>query len=412
VNEIERSLIKKTFLSVEKKMSFETKLASEIQTAQEDGIDTSDIFELFESATPKQRVAIFEQTLKTGVLDDDYAFEFLTAIRGDCDPDTQEEMATYVGFLNQLREQAPVLFQESSHYYHRDLISFAIIESRWDDLPDLIADYSSGKHLDIFTSVIAQLEYHGQVGILAETMKTAYPKIVASAEYVPWASEEFAGKLIEVMLVDYLQTATNPCPDDARFLESTTSVSSWREGWLEWFIPTITQPEPTKWKLADFVDDPVSETWQHKFATMQIEFIATQWRSGIPLGRGLLAWHKWGEIFQAQHKTAKKLSKRQKSDQKADNSSFQRNLIPKGVQMDETLAKSFSLTGGEPYEVAAALELIPAYLGFLVDLGLIQPSEKLQAIQQIKPLVQQTPRVLKYFECDPVAIANMLAAWE
>ena len=80
--------------------------------------------------------------------------------------------------------------------------------------------------------------------------------------------------------------------------------------------------------------------------------------------------------------------------------------------MDETLAKSFSLTGGEPFEVAAVLELIPAYLGFLVDLGMIQPDEKQQAIRQIKPLVRQIPRVLKYYESDPVAIENMLAAWE
>jgi hypothetical protein len=80
--------------------------------------------------------------------------------------------------------------------------------------------------------------------------------------------------------------------------------------------------------------------------------------------------------------------------------------------MDETLEKSFSLTGGEPYEVAAALEIIPAYLDFLVGFGLIQLDENQRAIQQIKPLVRQIPRVLKYYECDSIAIENMLAAWE
>jgi hypothetical protein len=393
-------------------MSFETILASEVQTAQKDGIDASEIFELFESATPKQRVVIFERTLETGVLDDEYAFEFLTAIREDCGPDKREGMTAYVGFLNQLREKAPELFKESSHYYHRDLISFAIIKSCWDDLPALLTDYSSGTHLDQFTMVIAQLKYHGQVRILGDAMKTAYPKIVASTEYVPWASQEFASKLIEVMLVDYLQTAANPHPDDAQFLKATASISSWKNGWLEWFIPTITQPEPTKWKQEDFTGDLDSEVWQQKFATMQIEFIATQWRSGIPLARGLLGWRKWGEIFQAQFKNAKILSRHQKRGQKVDNSSLQRYLVPQAGQMDETLAESFSLTGGEPYEVAAALEIIPAYLDFLVGFGLIQLDEKQQAFQQIKPLVRQIPQALKYYECDPIAIENMLAAWE
>jgi hypothetical protein len=132
----------------------------------------------------------------------------------------------------------------------------------------------------------------------------------------------------------------------------------------------------------------------------------------MPLTRGLLAWRKWGEIFQVQHKTAKKFSKRQKPDQKIDNPSLSRYLIPQAAQLDETLAESFSLTGGEPYEVAAALEFIPAYLDFLVGLGLIPFDEKQRTIQQIKPLVRQIPQVLKYYECDPIAIENMLVAWE
>ena len=51
-------------------------------------------------------------------------------------------------------------------------------------------------------------------------------------------------------------------------------------------------------------------------------------------------------------------------------------------------------------------------LDFLEGFGLIQPDEKQQAIQQIKPLVQQIPQILAYYESDPVAIENLLAAWD
>lgn len=387
-------------------MNFQKELAGEIQNARQEGIDASGIWELFENATPEQQVMIFERTLETGVLTDDYAFEFLSAIRGDCDPDTPEGRAAYTSFLDQLREQAPKLYQQSSHYYHRDLISFAIIEGRWGDLPDLLTDYTSGDHLDLFTMVVAQLKYHGQVKILVEAMKTAYPKIEASSQYVQWAGEEFAGKLMEVMLVDYLETSADPRPDDPEFLEVTACLPSWKEGWLEWFIPTVTRPEPTEWKPLDFAGNPGSQDWQHKFATMQLECIAALWRAGVPLTRGLLAWHKWGEIFHNQHKTARKRK------QKSINGALSRYLIPQAKQMDQTLGESFSLMGGEPYEVAAALELMPAYLDFLTDFGLIQPDEAQQAFQQIKPLVEQTPQILKYYESDPVAIQNMLAAWD
>ncbi|MBU0511976.1 MAG: hypothetical protein KJ638_09805, partial [Chloroflexi bacterium] len=94
-----------------------------------------------------------------------------------------------------------------------------------------------------------------------------------------------------------------------------------------------------------------------------------------------------------------------------DHSSLARYLIPQARQTDKILVKSFPLVGGEPYEVAAALELIPAYLDFLEGFGLIQPGEKQQAIQQIRSLVEQIPRILEYYNTDPVAIKNMLAAW-
>jgi hypothetical protein len=393
-------------------MDFEKELAGEIQNARQKGIDASGIWELFENATSDQQLMIFERTLETGVLIDEYAFEFLGTIRGDCDLESPEGRAAYTGFLDQLREQAPKLYQQSSHYYHRDLISFAIIEGRWGDLPDLLTDYTSGDHLDLFTMVVAQLKYHGQVKILVEAMEAAYPKIEASSQYLPWASEEFAGKLMEVMLVDYLETSVAPRPDDPEFLAATAYLPSWKEGWLEWFVPTVTQPEPTEWKLSDFAGNPRSEDWLHKFATMQVECIAALWRAGVPLTRGLLAWRKWGEIFHDQHKTAQKFRKRQKRKQKAVDSSLSRYLIPQAKQMDQTLGESFSLMGGEPYEVAAALELMPAYLDFLTDFGLVQPYETQQALQQIKPLVEQTPQILKYYEIDPVAIQNMLAAWD
>jgi hypothetical protein len=160
---------------------FEEELVGEIQNARQEGIDASGIWDLFENATPEQKVMIFERTLETGVLIDEYAFEFLSAIRGDCDLEALEGRAAYIGFLDQLREQAPKLYQQSSHYYHRDLISFAIIEGRWDVLPDLLSDYTSGDHLDLFTMVVAQLKYHGRVKILVEAMKAAYPKIEASS---------------------------------------------------------------------------------------------------------------------------------------------------------------------------------------------------------------------------------------
>ena len=139
--------------------------------------------------------------------------------------------------------------------------------------------------------------------------------------------------------------------------------------------------------------------------TLQVEFVGTQWRNGIPLTRGLMAWHKWAEIFRGQ---AKSLRKSRKKTGTPDLSSL---LISQSNQMDKILGESFSMIGGQPYEVTAALELMPSYLNFLEDLGLIQATEKHLAFQKIRPLVEQMPRIMEYYEGDPVAIEKLYDAW-
>lgn len=368
------------------------------------------MWELFESATHEQRVLIFQRTLSANVIDDDYAFEMLTDIRADCGLKRPEEWAAYVDLLKTFQEQAPKLYKKSQHYYQRDLISFAIIEGQWQDIPELLKVYIPGNELDLFLMVIEQLKYHGQVRPLVDAMKTAYPRIKASRKYVEWASEDFAGDLMELMLVDYLETTDEPQPDDTQFLDRTTFLLPWRDGWLEWFIPSVMQPAPSAWRVSDFFENPASEDWMEKLARMLLELIASQWREGVPLSRGLLAWHKWNEIFHEQ--VTQKPAKSSKNKRKGQQPSLAQYLIPDVKYLDRILGECFSFLGGEPYIVAATLELIPAYLDFLCDMGLVQIDEKEHAFSKIKPLViKETPNILEYYNCDPIAIENMLASW-
>jgi len=205
--------------------------------------------------------------------------------------------------------------------------------------------------------VIEQLKYHGQVRPLVDAMKTAYPRIKASSQFVEWASDEFAGDLMELMLVDYLETTDSPRPDDTQFLDRTTFLLPWREDWLEWFILSVMRSAPSAWQVADFSVNPGSEDWMEKLARMLLEVVASQWREGVPLSRGLLAWHKWREILHEQvtHNLAKLSNKKRKTDQL----SLAQYLIPEVRHLDRILGESFSLLGGEPYIVAATLELIP-----------------------------------------------------
>lgn len=392
-------------------MDFEEKLKAEIKVAQNENIDASGIWELFENSMPQQRVVVFQRALEADVLDDDFAFELLETIRGDHDFGLLEDRALYTNLLNQLRERAPELYELSSMYYHRDLINFAIIERRWDDIPALLIPYASGKDLDLFFQVIAQLKYHGQIKPLINAMKTAWPKIRDSSEYFAGGKEEFARELMLLLLFKYLEESPDPDPDDPRLKEFTEHLLQWDEDWLNWFIWTVAQLETGQWVPADFTEIVKHEDRMKKIENLLGAFIAEQWRAGLPLSRGWLAWSEWSEIFKEQTKAFRKAKGKKKAKKKKQALDVAGLLIPQSSRMDKILGKSFSFIHGEPYEVIAALELIPAYLQFLEELALIQSADREHALKQIRPLVENTPQITRYYGGDQVAIQNLLGAW-
>ncbi|OQX65151.1 MAG: hypothetical protein B5M51_01540 [Anaerolinea sp. 4484_236] len=389
-------------------MNFEEKLDKEIESEKENP-GQSGVLDLFDNSKLDKKLFIFSKMQEADVLDAEYAFEFLTTIKSDFDAKTKDGRSGYAALLNKLRDEKPDVFEHDSHYYNQDLITFAILEERWDDIPELLNPFTSGEHLDAFYMVISQLKYHGCTKIVLDAMEAAYPGIQASGEYVYGADEEFAGELSGIMLIDYLETTDNPRPDDPVFLDKAGSLVDWKEGWLEWFVPTITQAKSTEWTLKDFLEDINHEAWRKKFHTMLLEFIAFEWKKGAPLSRCVLAWHKISEIFHTQFETLGKDTKRDKKSKKAF---LSRCVIPNAKKMDETLGESFSIMGGKPYEVSAGLELLPNFLAFMESFGIIQHSQKQNALGEIrKRIIANIPNVLSYYGGDPILIENLEVAW-
>ncbi len=389
-------------------MDFEEKIDQEIKIEKEQP-GQSGVWDLFENSQVDERLIILNKMQAADVLDAEYAFEFLTTIKSDFDLTTKEGRANYADLLNKLRDEKPDVFWHDSHYYNQDLITFAILEERWDDIPQLLNPFTSGKHLDVFYTVISQLKYHGRTKIVLEAMVSAYPGIQASSEYIYGADEEFAGELSEVMLIDYLESSDHPRPDDPAFLDKAGSLVEWKKGWLDWFVPRITQAKSTEWTSDDFLEDINSEEWREKFKNLLLEFIAGEWKKGLPLSRCILAWHQLFEIFHTQFGS---LGKNKKRDKISKEVFLARCIIPNAKKMDETISGHFSMMGGKPYEVSAGLELLPNFLVFIETLGIIQHAQKQNALGEIrKRIVSNIPNVLSYYGADPILLENLAVAW-
>ena len=80
--------------------------------------------------------------------------------------------------------------------------------------------------------------------------------------------------------------------------------------------------------------------------------------------------------------------------------------------MDETLGGHFSIMGGKPYEISAGLELLPIFLGFMEALGIIQHTQKQNALGEIrKRIITNIPNVLSNYGGDPILLENLEKAW-
>jgi hypothetical protein len=376
-----------------------------------------ELWESFEEADLEGKVKIFLQTLESGKMDEEYAFEMLDDLHDKLNQSEQPGRTRYAELVSQLRQQAPEAYRKDRRYYHQNLISDAVADGRWEMIPELLSPFTEETNLDVYNQVIDQLKYHGLGQLLIQVMAQALPEISKNGDLFEWAKEEFSGELMRLQLWNYLETAESPRADDPALLEVTLPYGSWKAGWLERFVPRFTAKMPSNWQATDFGPTVDADQWEINLHDLLAEFVADRHWAGIPYGRADMAWESIALALTRQFnvpagKGRKKGVKKEKSGGKTTHPApAGSSLIPTYQAMDKTLVDLFPFLGGQPSKAAAAVELLPAYLHFLARLGLIHPSEMDLALRDLKPLVEHLQQPLRYYGADDRMIANALGAW-
>jgi hypothetical protein len=327
-------------------------------------------------------------------------------------PEGADYHARYADLVWQLRQKAPDAYKQESKYFHRTLISFAIEDDRWDEIPALLDVFRNETDVDTYYGVVHQMAYYGLEKLIVPVMADALPKIKTAPNLVEWAADEFASEIGRLMLWDYLDTNPTPIPNDPAFLSATAPfVPQWKEGWLERFIPRLTAETPSAWQPADFSPSLGNEQVRTNLHNLLAEFVADQRQAGIPYGRADMAWEQIATAIVRQAGISS--SKKGRSSKSKKKKILQHiSLIPTYATLNKSLAELVPFLGGRPFHLAATLELLPAYLGFITHLGLITEDEAVRALQTLRPLTDNISNPLDYYGADRRCIANVLAAWE
>ncbi len=381
-------------------------------------------WEQFEAADLEGEVALFLETLASGEMVREEAYEMLQGIRDKTDlrRDPQAR-ARYAELVERLRQDAPDLYRHDRPYYHENLINDAIADGRWEAIPDLVAGFAEApveRGIDIFFRLIGRLMYHGQTEPLINTIKQMWSGVldsVASDKLMPWTSDELGGEFLLVASYQYMETAETPRADDPALLEVTAPYGTFNTEWLEQAVRCLSAPSPSPWQRADFGQAVDAEQWADDLGVLLFEFMADQRRrTGMPFSKSELARQQLFGLLHQQFAEpeetggegrirAKKRARRQPVVQPSS------SLVPRYASSDRHLVGLFGFLSAQPYKAAALTELLPAYLHFLARLGLIHPTEMDTALGSLRPLAGHMRTALDSYGADIVAVQAVEAAW-
>jgi hypothetical protein len=383
----------------------------------------------FQSQNDEGRIGVFLRTLEDAeVITDDLAFEMLSALHADA-----VKGGARTGFAEcvcAFRELRPDVFDKSAHYYLSWCLLGALAESREQDVRSMTCELAtrSGRDIDIFNCACDALAYHGQLHVLVEAMRIAWPLVKSSGNVVPWGISEFAEKGVTYEIFNYLEQTGARDPADPVMLER---VGFFDEGlpedYLSEMIGDLTGASRRQWRADDFAlklprkkrsrddwDDeeeerPTPDQGAVNLFRLITEFVGYLRREeGVPFPRGELVRQELDRYFarrndgdldprpsmleQALHPN-RKLPKPPRPAHP---------LCPERVTLEIHLCGLMSLMNGLYHSAAALFQAMPAWLRFLESRRLIDASTTSRVAAELAPLHGALLPIWEKYTDDPL----------
>ena len=352
------------------------------------------MWERFEATDYEGRIATFLETLDQGTLDAETAFTMLNDYLAD-EARAHGDQARFAELVAKLAQQAPEVYEVDAIYYSSILIEDAVRARRFDRLPSLLDIYARQptRGIDEFFSVKNKLLYYGQLKPVKDVMMRAWPAIFDSSEILPWGKDEYAGLLTALIVFDYLASTPAPRLDDPTLRNQLAQIKGRDkkspEGWFRILLGERRDWKPRHFLLKD----------RENLFLLGWDWLGEMYRKhGLPLAKGDLARQLLTNFYVEQGKSG-----RAGSDL----------LIPKRKPLDEFLGKTImSLLHVDYYPASALMELLPLYLTFLVERGLITQEVADRAVEDLRPLVSSLLDTLKAHNAEPGVGDAVKRSWE
>jgi hypothetical protein len=371
---------------------------------------------------------VFLRTLEDAeVMTDDLAFEMLNVLHADAVKGGAR--AGFVERVGALRERRPEVFDKSAHFYLSWCLLGALAESRKQDVHSLACELAARaeRDIDIFNRAGDALAYHGQLHVLVEAMRIAWPLVKSSDNVLPWGISAFVEKGVTYEIFNYLEQTRAPDPADPVMIER---VGFFDEGlpedYLSEMIGDLTGASGRQWRADDFALKPPRkktsrEDWDDEQEEMPApdqgavnlsrlitEFVGYLRREeGVPFPRGELVRKELDRYFarrnhgdldprpsmleQALHPN-RKLPKPPRPAHA---------LCPERVTLEIHLCSLMSLMNSLYHPAASLFQAMPAWLRFLESRRLIDAGTRGKVVAELLPLHATLLQIWERYTDDP-----------
>jgi hypothetical protein len=391
----------------------------------------------FESSTEEGRIAIFLETLQDAeVMDDSLAYEMLSCLHSDATE--RGDRSSISERVAALRERLPEAYEQSAHYYLWWCVGDALAENRLEDVASPTRELAAraGHDIDIFNRAAEALAYHGQLSMLVEAWRVAWPGVKSSDKVMPWVAPKFANTGAEYELFNYLEHTESPNPADPVLLDRIKYfVEEPRQDYLAELIADLTGRSGREWRTDDFKlrphrkksrddwdDDYDEKPAQRDPAAINLqrlihEFVGLMRREeGVPFPRGRLAGEHLYAYFVERH--AGRHDPRPSMLEQAMNPNLKlpkppppaHPLCPERVTLDVFLSGMLGALNMLVHPSAAVFQAIPAWLRFLESRRLIDADVRRKVGNDLLPLHATLSKYWQSYQDDPI-LGRQGQAW-
>lgn len=378
------------------------------------------LLDQFTAAAYTKRIDLFLAALAANRLDEDSAYEMVEMLYEDTAVHNQR--ARFAELVAALAHHAPELYAADAGAYLAWQIGHALADGRFQSIPSFtqqLAQLAAQFPTELLATA-EKLAYFGQLEPLAAMLGDAWPHIQA-ADFAETAVEEYVVQAMNYLILQYISETPNPDPADPHLLALLESLAEVDPGELRDYVAQLTGQLVHAWQASDFAVPThagkaveIPETTETNLTHLLREFMhAVHAGADIPISRAALAyWPLHEYILSRLAESAGSYRARPKQGARFARKTFGLSpLCPTPISLARFLADMLEDSLPRHYSAAALVALLPAWLRFLQQRGLITTEQQIQAKNGMQELLPELQEFWSDMPTDPGLVAS-LAAWK